>query len=379
MSTGSNPCARDKHGVRTHTAAQDSLRHLRARRSEQGPHVPARFRTANHPQGTRHEHLFKGYDTESFIHVARQASGKSRFAGAAYVVESASELERAAALRSATGSMQALEGAPGGKIVTLHDPTGHLVHLVHGWTEKPQEPTALEKLVVNFEDVKPRKGKFQCFKPGPAPVFRSGHYGVTIRRACIKACSTGTRKSSRSRRVILYTVGRSLLHASSTSIEARSTATTMPSFSKPGEEPCVAHVAFEVHDFDIRQLGHQPLVECGYELCWGVGRVSVSRRRYSCSAQLTVSSTSWAIRSLTIGLTPAASWWNTMLMAVWSITINQSQECKQDRKHSRSGDHPFPLSSSSRNRRGHRIRIRTGSSLIFRGLCDTCQDIQQNV
>jgi hypothetical protein len=45
---------------------------------------------------------------------------------------------------------------------------------------------------------------------------------------------------------------------------------------KPGHEPDVAHAAFEVHDFDVQQLGHQHLTDQGYELCWGVGRVRLA-------------------------------------------------------------------------------------------------------
>jgi hypothetical protein len=63
--------------------------------------------------------------------------------------------------------------------VTLTDPAGHKVYLVHGQTEKQQEPMGLKKLVVNYEDEKPRVGRFQRFEPGPAPVYRWGHYGVT--------------------------------------------------------------------------------------------------------------------------------------------------------------------------------------------------------
>lgn len=42
--------------------------------------------------------------------------------------------------------------------------------------------------------------------------------------------------------------------------------------AKPGDPPSVAHAAFEVHDFDVQQLGHDWLSQKGYELCWGVGR-----------------------------------------------------------------------------------------------------------
>ncbi|PMD57874.1 uncharacterized protein K444DRAFT_631604 [Hyaloscypha bicolor E] len=42
--------------------------------------------------------------------------------------------------------------------------------------------------------------------------------------------------------------------------------------AKQNQKPAVAHAAFEVHDLDVQQLGHQHLVSQGYELCWGVGR-----------------------------------------------------------------------------------------------------------
>jgi hypothetical protein len=44
--------------------------------------------------------------------------------------------------------------------------------------------------------------------------------------------------------------------------------------AKGDANPTVAHSAFEVHDFDIQQLGHNFLMSKGYENCWGVGRAS---------------------------------------------------------------------------------------------------------
>lgn len=129
------------------------------------------------PDGTT---FFKGYGTEPFIYIARPSpNGSSSFGGAAYVVEGESELERAAQLKDAEGPIRNLEGPAGGRAVTLRDPAGHAVHLIHGWQETTASPPHLQKLIINFEDDKPRKGKFQRFEPGPAPVFRWGHYGVT--------------------------------------------------------------------------------------------------------------------------------------------------------------------------------------------------------
>ena len=54
-------------------------------------------------------------------------------------------------------------------MVTLTDPVGHKVHLIHGQSpqQDPRDPQ-LEKLTLNYEDEKPRKGWFQRFEPGSA-------------------------------------------------------------------------------------------------------------------------------------------------------------------------------------------------------------------
>jgi hypothetical protein len=130
-------------------------------------------------QESDNEIFFKGYGTEPFVYAAQRApSGTgSSFGGAVYIVQSRKELQRAEAIDGAT-PISNLEAPGGGEIVTLTDPAGHKVHLVHGRTEKQQEPMNLKKLV-NYEDEKPRVGRFQRFEPGPAPVYRWGHYGVT--------------------------------------------------------------------------------------------------------------------------------------------------------------------------------------------------------
>jgi hypothetical protein len=125
------------------------------------------------------EIFFKGYGRDPYIYVARQATGpKPTFGGAAYLVESREELEKATQIHGAS-AISPLSGPGGGEQVTLKDPAGHLVHLVFGRQEKPVEEMNLKKLVVNYEHDKPRKGQFQRFEPGPAPVHRWGHYGVT--------------------------------------------------------------------------------------------------------------------------------------------------------------------------------------------------------
>lgn len=51
--------------------------------------------------------------------------------------------------------------------------------------------------------------------------------------------------------------------------------------AKPNQPLEVAHAAFKVHDFDIQQLEHDFLASKGYDICWGVGRVSGSILTFS--------------------------------------------------------------------------------------------------
>lgn len=221
------------------------------------------------------EVFLRGYGSEPYVYVARQAEGDSEFGGGAYEVESRHELERAAQLPSAS-AISPLKGPGGGEIVTLADPVGHKVHLVYGQTKRAPDDKHLEKLTVNYEDDKPRKGRFQRFEAGPAPVHRWGHYGVTYPEGKYQemvdwytqnlalATSDVVYKDEKPVTCFFH-IDRGLEYTDHHAFFFKK--------SKPGEKPTVAHAAFEVHDFDIQQLGHQYLASKGHELCWGVGRV----------------------------------------------------------------------------------------------------------
>lgn len=266
------------------------------------------------------EIFFAGYGVEPFVYVARKghpASGGSFFGGAAYVVESRKELQRAAETIPGASTPSKLTAPGGGEIVTLTDPAGHKVHLVHGQVSKPASPPAeLKKLVVNYEDAKPRVGRFQRFEPGPAPVYRWGHYGVTYPEGAYQAMfdwytqTIALRPSD-----FVHRDGKPItcfFH-----IDHGQGYTDHHSFFfkpvKPGQEPGVAHAAFEVHDFDVQQLGHNHLEAKGYELCWGVGRVSLfmMRCKFGPFADLW-SSTFLEARSSTTGSTRVGLWWSIM-------------------------------------------------------------------
>jgi hypothetical protein len=225
------------------------------------------------------EIFFQGYGTEPYVYVARQADSASKFGGAAYVVETREELEKAH--RQFGGSaIEPVQGPCGGEQVTLTDPVGNAVYLIWGWQEKKEaHPPQLEKLTVNYEDEKPRKGRFQRFKPGPAPVHRWGHYGVTYPEGTYEsmyAWYTTTLALAPSDLVYrdekpitcFFHIDRGLEYTDHHAFFFKP--------AKPGQQSSVAHAAFEVHDFDVQQLGHNYLTEKGYKICWGVGRVYLS-------------------------------------------------------------------------------------------------------
>lgn len=221
------------------------------------------------------EIYFQGYGPDPFVYIARQAEGEdSYFGGAAYLVETREELSKATKVPGAS-EVSPLDAPGGGEIVTLHDPAGHPVHLVYGQQRKAVEDLDLRKLEVNYEHEKPRKGRFHRFTPGPAPVHKWGHYGVTYPPGMYEEMLQWyTTHLALAPSDIVYKGDNPMtcfFH-----IDRGEEYTDHHAFffkpAKPGMKPAVAHAAFEVHDFDIQQLGHDYLTSKGYELCWGVGR-----------------------------------------------------------------------------------------------------------
>lgn len=223
------------------------------------------------------EIFFSGFGTEPFIYILRQASGVSEFGGAAYEVESRVELERASRILNAT-PISTLDAPGGGEIVTLMDPVGHKVHLVHGQTPKVATDPHLENLTINYEFEKPRKGRFQRFEPGRAPVHRWGHYGVTYPDGKYQEMYDWyTQNLALAPSDVVYKddIPITCFFHIDRGLEFTDHHAFFFKRVKPDQKLNVAHAAFEVHDFDIQQLGHQYLESKGYELCWGVGRVSL--------------------------------------------------------------------------------------------------------
>ena len=120
-------------------------------------------------KSTEHQRWFGGYGSDQYVYYARQGSRK--FLGGTYEVESYVDLEKAARLKGAS-PIEDLKDAPGGgHLVTAIDPEGFPVCFIHG--QEPAEMGKLpEKIIINYEQEKPRVREFQRFKEGPAAVHK---------------------------------------------------------------------------------------------------------------------------------------------------------------------------------------------------------------
>jgi hypothetical protein len=221
--------------------------------------------------------FFCGYGTEPFIYIARPvAEGQSpAFGGAAYEVESRDELERASALISGASQVQPFNAPGGGEIVTVHDPAGHPLHLVHGQKKKISTSPYVEDIFINYPASSPPKSASPKLRPGPTPVQALGHYGVTFRKglyhnmyewytfnfsfhpseivyedftpsACTMRIDLGKRLTDRSILSMAPTIGKIA--------------------------PGASLASFKVHDQEALSKGRKWLVSKGYEQCWAVER-----------------------------------------------------------------------------------------------------------
>lgn len=224
------------------------------------------------------EIFFRGFGSEPFVYQAKQAQGNSTFDGGAYEVETRLELEKAARMPSAT-PIYSLDTPGRGEAVTLTDPAGYEIHLVHGQEPRVPDSPVREKLTINFVDEKPRLGKFQRTPPGPAPVYRWSHVGVAYPTGMYQEMFDWyTKNLSFAPSDVLCKEGKPstcFLHIDR-GLEFTDHHALFIKSTKPNQKPDVAHAAFEVHDLDVQQLGHQHLVSRGYDLCWGVGRVRIT-------------------------------------------------------------------------------------------------------
>ena len=226
-------------------------------------------------QKTDTQRWYRGYGPDQYVYYAQQ--GPKKFLGGTFEVQSYADLEKAAALPGASKLEEMLDAPGGGHIVTLTDPEGYPVNLIHGQTPRAVDSNHMPEILdTNFETHKPRVAAFRRFKPGPAAVHKLGHYGLCV-LDFPKQLEWYTRTFNFAPTDFLYvdadTPSGKLDVAVFMHIDIGASYTDHHTFfMATAKKSHVHHCSFEVHDFDAQNLGHEWLVSKGYTNVWGVGR-----------------------------------------------------------------------------------------------------------
>lgn len=212
---------------------------------------------------------FRGTGEAPYCYVAERGDSPALVA-IAFELEDAASLEEAARLPGAS-PITTLDTPGGGRRVSITDPGGRRIDLVHGIEgvlALPHRPA----LTYNTCDAKPRRGKLQRPPKGPAQVLRLGHvaYGVTDLKAGMDwyASTLGLLPSDfimepdSDQPVAVFM----RLNRGSQWTDHH----TVAMFIAPIDH--VHHTSFEVQDVDAQQLGNQWMRGQGWQPFWGVGR-----------------------------------------------------------------------------------------------------------
>ncbi|MBD2839781.1 VOC family protein [Pseudomonas sp. JM0905a] len=219
---------------------------------------------------TEHRIYLRGTGPLPYVYIAERAES-SGLSVIAFAVESLDDLQTAARFPGASG-IQPLEHPGGGYRVTLHDPSGRRIDLVHGIEAVGALPQRAA-LTLNSAEEKRRFGDVQRPGKGAAQVMRLGHVAIGV---------TDMVRMLRWYRSILGMLPSDLIvegddgncpAAAFLRLNRGATWTDHHTIAlfQAGKD-VVHHASFEVQDFDAQCLGHQWMTEQGWRPFWGVGR-----------------------------------------------------------------------------------------------------------
>ena len=208
---------------------------------------------------------------DGFAYVAEHAD-RAAFIGFGLAVASAVDLDEAVARHGAT-DRRTLDTPGGGEAVTLIDPNGFRVDLVHGLSRSESAATSPD-LRFNSPSVRPRQGESQIERTfGPATLFRLGHVGLFVTDFAATAVWYQEK---------LGLIGSDIYHVPHDPEhrivgffrldhgDAWVDHHTVALMQR--ETPDCHHISFEVQDFEAQFMAHRWLESKGYEQIWGVGR-----------------------------------------------------------------------------------------------------------
>lgn len=210
---------------------------------------------------------------DAFAFVAVPAESPS-FIGFAFEVESEADLDEAVIRHGATAAAE-MDLPGGGRFVSMTDPNGFRIDLVHGTGSKePGEPYPAWE--INSPLAYPRVGRFEPKRPmAPAKLFRLGHLGLFV--PDFKASLPWYQEVLGLIPSDVYHVpgmpqvqiiGFCRLDRGDELVDHHVVALMQ---SRDGVAGC-HHISFEAQDFEAQFMAHRYLESKGYGLIWGVGR-----------------------------------------------------------------------------------------------------------
>jgi len=204
--------------------------------------------------------------------VTLEAADSSSLGSIAFETDSVEDLHNAIRQHGAT-PIRELGSPAGGVAVSLRDPEGVTIDLVHGVEPRAPDPVQNTLTLNQGYENKPRRGEFQVKAPlGPPQLLRLGHVGLFTSNAA--ACSDWYGQ-------VLGLIPSDLMYAGSPD-------NIVAGFFRinRGDEYVdhhtialfgmgsrgVHHMSFEVENAEVQFMAHRWLVSKGYESIWGVGR-----------------------------------------------------------------------------------------------------------
>lgn len=211
----------------------------------------------------------RGAGPRPYIYVAHKGE-TAGFAAVAFSVAAPAELAAFGAQDGAS-AVTAIDGPGGGQRVTLHDPDGNRIDIVHG-IEAVTELPMREPPTANFARVKNRRGATYRVRKGPAQILRLGHVLFKV-RDFQRSFDWYTRTLGMLPSDVLV-AGPERKNLVAFLRCDRGDAFTDHHTLAFAEGPVahLHHASFVIHDFDDQVLGHEWLQAQGWRNFWGIGR-----------------------------------------------------------------------------------------------------------
>jgi catechol 2,3-dioxygenase-like lactoylglutathione lyase family enzyme len=210
----------------------------------------------------------RGRDAYSLV---ARVGAQRRLSEIAFRVASRADLEQAVREHGAS-PIRALTGPGGGEAVSLQDPEGNTVVLVHGVAERTPEPVRAPQKTNHPSQVQRYNAEHDYPELGPSHLLRIGHIGLFIQDfAAIADWYTRVLGLVFSDRIYAgdpshYIGGFMRLNRGKSHVDHH----VIALFAMGKRE--VHHLSFEVPDAEHQFIAHRHLLREGWEAVWGVGR-----------------------------------------------------------------------------------------------------------